>query len=131
MAWINKYTANAVKRFNSMSSGYTWTATDVYEAQELCSYETIALGYSSWCSLFNYQEWLDFEYSIDLSFAGTFGFQSPTARALGIGYVTETLAKINHHLITRATQATGSANGTFFPTCPNIHSTHPQLTPAQ
>jgi len=41
-------------------------------------------------------------------FAGTFGFQSPTARADGIGYVAEVLARINHHLITKSV---GSVNG--------------------
>lgn len=100
--WISIYTVPAQERLNSLSTGFNWTATYVYDAQELCAYETVALGYSEWCDLFSYQEWLDFEQSIDLDFAGTYGFQSPTGRAVGIGYVEEVLARINHHLITTA-----------------------------
>lgn len=107
--WIGNYTQNAVKRLNSMSSGFTWNASTVYSAQQLCPYETVALGYSEWCDLFEWQEWEDFEYSIDLDFAGTYGFQSPTSRAVGVGYVEEVLARLNHHLITNAT---AEVNGT-------------------
>jgi hypothetical protein len=54
-------------------------------AQKLCAYETVALGYSQWCGLFTLEEWQGFEYSLDITFAGGFGFQSPTGRAIGIG----------------------------------------------
>lgn len=91
-----------------MTTGFEWNATTVYDAQELCAYETNALGYSAFCDLFTWQEWLDFEYSIDLSFIGTYGFLSPTSRAVGVGYVEEVLAKINHHLITHATASDNS-----------------------
>lgn len=91
-----------------MTTGFKWDADWVYNAQQLCSYETVALGYSKFCGLFTYQEWLDFEYSIDLDFTGTYGFLSPTARAVGVGYVEEVLARINHHLIKKPT---GSDNG--------------------
>ena len=108
LAYIASYTADASTRFNNMTTGFHWNATWVYYAQQLCSYETVNLGYSRWCALFTYQEWLDFEYSVDLSFIGTYGFLSPTARAVGVGYVEEVLAKMNHHLIS---DVTGSING--------------------
>lgn len=63
----------------------------------------MAFGYSPWCELFTYEEWQGFEYSIDLSFYGNNQFGSPTGRAVGIGYVEEVLARLNHHLITTAT----------------------------
>ena len=110
--FIASYTEAAVKRFNSMTTGFVWNSSWIYNAQQLCSYETIGLGYSSWCDLFTYQEWNDFEYSIDIDFAGTYAFQSPTSRAVGVGYVEEVLARINHHLIT---QPTGSDNGMTVP----------------
>ena len=72
-------------------------------AQTLCPYETVAFGYSSFCDLFTYQEWQGFEYSIDLSFAGNNYFESPTGRAVGIGYVEEVLARLTNHTITSAT----------------------------
>lgn len=90
-----------------MLTHYTRTAY-AYDAMQLCPYETIAFGYSAFCDLFTWQEWEDFEYSIDLDFAGTYGFQSPTGRAVGIGYQQEVLARIQNHLITTAD---GSVNG--------------------
>lgn len=33
---------------------------------ELCSYETVALGYSAFCDLFSQQDYLNYEYYFDL-----------------------------------------------------------------
>jgi hypothetical protein len=41
-----------------------------------------------------------YEYSVDINFAGNNAFQSPTGRAVGIGYIQETLARLQHHLPT-------------------------------
>lgn len=87
--------------------------------QTLCPYETVAFGYSAICDLFTYQEWEGFEYSIDLAFAGNAYFQSPTGKAVGIGYVQEVLARLqNHVLTTGGTQAnlTLDDNEATFPT---------------
>lgn len=54
-------------------------------AQALCAYETVALGFSHWCGIFTYEEWEGFEYSLDIGFAAGTGFQSPIGRAIGIG----------------------------------------------
>ncbi|KAF4304516.1 Histidine phosphatase superfamily clade-2 [Botryosphaeria dothidea] len=99
LEWAALYLANATARIAAQVPGLNWTASDSYYAQSLCAYETVALGFSHFCALFTYAEWLDYEYSIDLSFAGGYGFQSPTGRAVGIGYVQEVLARLNHHLI--------------------------------
>ncbi|KAL9127938.1 MAG: hypothetical protein Q9217_003274 [Psora testacea] len=101
--WQNVYLQNATKRLQSLSGNFQWNISDAYNAQTLCPYETVAFGYSAWCDLFTYEEWLGFEYSIDLSFAGNNYFQSPTGRAVGIGYVQELLARLNSHLLTTAT----------------------------
>ncbi|GIZ44940.1 hypothetical protein CKM354_000812400 [Cercospora kikuchii] len=98
--WSSIYLADAPARLNNYSSGFNWTVADAYNAQSLCAYETVALGYSAFCGLFTYSEWEGYEYSIDLSFAGNNMFQSPTGRAVGIGYVVEILARLQHHLIT-------------------------------
>lgn len=76
---------------------------DAYNAQSLCAYETVALGYSAFCGLFTFEEWEGYEYSVDINFAGNNMFQSPTGRAVGIGYVVEILARLQHHLITEPT----------------------------
>ena len=118
----NTYLVNATQRLQAMSGGdsalYKWNTTTAYAAQTLCPYETVAYGYSAFCDLFTYDEWLGFEYSIDLSFAGNNYFQSPTGRAVGIGYVEEVLARLNQHVLTTATaqdNITLDNNTTTFP----------------
>ncbi|KAL9026294.1 MAG: hypothetical protein Q9196_005020 [Gyalolechia fulgens] len=104
--WQNIYLQNATQRLQAMSPSFKLNVSDVYNMQTLCPYETVAFGYSAFCNLFTYEEWLGFEYSIDLSFAGNNYFQSPTGRAVGIGYVQEILARLqNHVLTTTGTQA--------------------------
>jgi len=98
--WHDHYLADATKRLNNLSPGFDWTTADSYNAQDLCAYETVALGYSQFCSLFTIEEWQGYEYSYKISFAGNSGFQSPTGRAIGIGYVQEILARLRHELIT-------------------------------
>ncbi|MCJ1375051.1 hypothetical protein MMC20_006285 [Loxospora ochrophaea] len=116
--WQKIYLQNATSRLASLAGDYNWTLSDTYNAQTLCPYETVAFGYSAFCDLFTFEEWQGFEYSLDLSFAGGSQFQSPTGRAVGIGYVQEILARLNNHLITTAdTQdnVTLDDNTTTFP----------------
>ncbi len=102
--WVTTYLANATQRLHTQaSSQFDWTIADSYEAQSLCAYETVALGYSPFCGLFDYEEWRGYEYSIDLNFAGDNAFQSPTGRAIGIGYVEEIRNRLEKHLITEPT----------------------------
>lgn len=61
-----------------MTDGFTWTVDDVYAAQAMCPYETVAYGFSRFCDLFTYQEWQAFGYSIDLAFSSGSAFHSPT-----------------------------------------------------
>lgn len=98
--FIAQYLANATARFQAeISSEFDWTVTDTYAVQTLCPYETIAYGYSAFCSLFTYDEWVNFEYTLDLGFAGNNGFQSPTGRAVGVGYVQEVVARLENHTL--------------------------------
>ncbi|KAI7648651.1 phosphoglycerate mutase-like protein, partial [Hortaea werneckii] len=101
MEWYNIYLADATERLRPHAPGFNWTVTDTYNAQSMCAYETVALGYSAFCDLFTFEEWQGYEYSVDLYFAGGYGFQSPTGRAVGIGYVQEILARLQHHVIDR------------------------------
>jgi hypothetical protein len=43
----------------------------------MCPYETVAYGFSRFCSLFTYEEWIGFGYSVDIAFQYNDGFQSP------------------------------------------------------
>ena len=102
--WYEKYLADATERLSSCAGPkFNWTAEDSYNAQSLCAYETVALGYSPFCGLFTYEEWEGYEYSVDINFAGNNMFQSPTGRAVGVGYVYEIMSRLEHHLITKPT----------------------------
>jgi hypothetical protein len=68
-------------------------------AQALCAYETVGLGFSHFCSLFTHSEWEGYEYALDIAFSAGTGFASPVGRAIGVGYVEEVLARMQHHVI--------------------------------
>jgi hypothetical protein len=90
--WYSTYLQNATDQFKPLVHGYNWTVNDTFAAQGLCPYETVGLGYSQFCSLFNYEEWQGYEYALDLQFAGNAMFQCPVGRAVGVGYVQELVA---------------------------------------
>ncbi|EGF97768.1 uncharacterized protein MELLADRAFT_84480 [Melampsora larici-populina 98AG31] len=92
--WVESYLKNATHRFNELIEGYQFTPSDLHTMQQVCSYETIALGTSEFCSLFTDQEWLDYSYSIDLEFWYSNSFGNPTSAALGLGYTQELLARL-------------------------------------
>ena len=56
---------------------------------QLCSYETNALGYSKFCTLFNEEDFLAYEYYYDLIFYYNNGPGSPVSAAQGKGYLQE------------------------------------------
>ncbi|KAK3336161.1 histidine phosphatase superfamily [Cercophora scortea] len=98
-SWIENYLQNATDRLSKRVSGYNWTIEDTYAAQTMCPYETVAYGYSRFCDLFTYEEWVGFGYSIDLAFYGDNAFGSPTGRAIGIGYQQEVVARLKNHTL--------------------------------
>ncbi|KAK7425640.1 hypothetical protein QQZ08_007856 [Neonectria magnoliae] len=97
--WADIYLKDATARFQNMTEGFEWTPKDVYAAQTMCPYETVAYGYSSFCQLFTYEEWQHFGYSIDLAFSAGSAFHSPTGRAVGIGYQQEVIARLKNHTL--------------------------------
>ncbi|KAF4463565.1 phytase [Fusarium albosuccineum] len=97
--WAGKYLKDATARFNNMTEGFEWTPEDVYAAQTMCPYETVAYGFSMFCDLFTYEEWRDFGYSIDLAFSSGAAFHSPTGRAIGLGYQQEVMARLKNHTL--------------------------------
>ncbi|KAG8710111.1 hypothetical protein FRC08_017607 [Ceratobasidium sp. 394] len=99
-AWAATYLANAVARFNKMAPEVQWTVEDVYAAQQMCPYETVSLGYSKFCELFSKDEWDGFDYSLDLGFWYNDAFGSPIAQALGLGWLSELVARLTHTPIT-------------------------------
>ncbi|KAG8701965.1 hypothetical protein FRC09_005030 [Ceratobasidium sp. 395] len=94
--WAAKYLANAVTRFNNLAPEVQWTVQDVYAAQQLCPYETVSLGYSKFCELFSKEEWDGFDYSLDLGFWYNDAYGSPIGQALGLGWLSELVARLTH-----------------------------------
>ena len=90
--WQGIYLKNVTQRLNAMVGGFNWTVGTSFAVQQLCAYETVALGYSDFCDLFTFEEWQGYEYVYDMTFTGNSMFQSPTGRAVGIGYVQELVA---------------------------------------
>ncbi|KNG90870.1 putative acid phosphatase [Aspergillus nomiae NRRL 13137] len=94
--WKNKYLSERTSHLRHLTGGFHWTVKDTYSAQTLCAFETVAIGYSSFCKLFNYKEWEGFAYTHDISSNAYSGFQSPIGRAKGITWVEEFLARVEH-----------------------------------
>lgn len=82
-----------IARLQSQASGITFTPTDAIAMLQLCSYETVALGYSSFCKLFTQDDFVNYEYFYDLTFYYSNGPGSPVSAAQGKGYLQEYLAR--------------------------------------
>ena len=117
------HTNKALTRLSAfLPPGLNLTAIDVRSMQNLCPYETAALGSSSFCSLFTEQEWRDYAYTIDLKYYSDCSFSSPTGRVYGIGYVLGLAARLQSNLISFSINSTYDDNTPQFPcstwTCP-------------
>jgi len=106
--WTSIYLANAVPRLQSQLDNFNLTVQHAYVMQQLCAYESVALGYSEFCKLFTEEEWKGFEYSMDIYFWYDSGWGSPVARALGIGYVQELVARLTNKPIETHNSTTNS-----------------------
>jgi hypothetical protein len=62
-AWKAVYLRDTVPRLQQYLDGIELDIEDVYAMQELCAFETVALGYSKFCELFTEKEWEAFDYS--------------------------------------------------------------------
>jgi len=108
--WAGIYLQAAVERLGPQLHGYDLSIEDVYTLQQLCAYETVALGYSKFCELFTEAEWEGFNYSLDLYFWYDSAFGAPLSRGLGIGYVQELVARLTR---TPIQTHNSSTNGTL------------------
>ena len=62
--WSQIYLKDTVSRLQTYISGVELDTSSVFSMQELCVYETVALGYSTFCDLFTDEEWEGFDYAI-------------------------------------------------------------------
>ena len=124
----NRYAANAfnatIARLQSQASGINFTSTDAIAMLQLCSYETVALGYSAFCNLFSEEDFLNYEYYYDLSFYYNNGPGSPVAAAQGKGFLDEFLARATGEFpsANSALNATFDNTTTYFPLNQSIYA---------
>ncbi|KAH9898095.1 phosphoglycerate mutase-like protein [Cubamyces lactineus] len=108
--WTPIYLKDTVPRLQRHLKGVELDASDVRSMQDLCAYETVALGYSAFCELFTEEEWKGYEYAFDLELWYSFGPGNPASAAQGIGYVQELVARLTQ---TPLTEFSTSLNGTL------------------
>ncbi|EGG09376.1 uncharacterized protein MELLADRAFT_77108 [Melampsora larici-populina 98AG31] len=92
--WSAIYLADTLPRLQADLDGYTLTFKDLVSMQQLCAYETVSFGWSSFCELFTPEEFKGFAYYSDLAFWYAYSFGSPAAAALGKGWVQELLSRL-------------------------------------
>ncbi|KIJ33558.1 hypothetical protein M422DRAFT_35479 [Sphaerobolus stellatus SS14] len=122
--WTSIYLKDARKRIQAQLNGFKLSTEDVYILQQLCAYETVALGHSSFCALFTEEEWEGFEYALDIYFWYDSAFGSPVARVQGVGYINELLARLTRTPIkvhNTSTNATLDNNPITFPLHNNLY----------
>lgn len=62
--WADIYLKKALKRLGPQMQGYDLTIENVFTLQQMCAYETVAIGYSKFCELFTEKEWEGFNYAL-------------------------------------------------------------------
>lgn len=123
--YVNRTFAGTAKRLQKDLEGYTITPGDVHTLMSLCSYETLALGYSAFCPLFTHDEFLDYQYAWDIMFFYGNGPGGQTTAAQGKGWVQEFLARLTHTPIEgydSSTNSTLDGNPETFPLNQSIYA---------
>ena len=124
----SRFAANAFNatraRLQSQASGINFTSQDTIAMLQLCSYETVALGYSAFCELFSEEDFLNYEYYYDISFYYNNGPGSPVSAAQGKGYLDEFLARATGQFPqpNSALNKTFDNTTTFFPLTSSIYA---------
>ncbi|KAK4683843.1 hypothetical protein P7C73_g6377, partial [Tremellales sp. Uapishka_1] len=124
-AFANNAFNSTIARLQAELTGYKLTPTDAIAMLQLCSYETDALGYSAFCTLFTEEDFKNYEYYYDISFYYNNGFGSPVGAAQGKGYLEEFVARFTQTPITSydsTTNSTLDSNPTYFPLNQSIYA---------
>ncbi|KAI7339633.1 phosphoglycerate mutase-like protein [Hortaea werneckii] len=88
--WRSQYLPPIVARLQRENPGISFTEAHVYSMQELCGFETIALGSSPWCGVFTEEELESFEYARDLLHYYKAGPGNPYSGAMGMLWLNAT-----------------------------------------
>lgn len=120
-----KALAPTVARLNKLVDGIEFSVDDVTAMLSLCGFESVALGFSAFCSVFTRREFEVWQWGNDIEFYGDYFMGNPTAAAQGLGYVQELLARLTHEPLTKfnsATNATLDGNNITFPLNQSIYA---------
>ncbi|KAH9001458.1 phosphoglycerate mutase-like protein [Lactarius akahatsu] len=120
--WTSVYLKETRDRLQGHIDGYALTIEDVYTMQQMCAYETVAIGFSKFCGLFTEEEWEGFNYGY------TSAFGAPLARAQGIGYIQELVARLTHTPIQTHNSSTNSTLDDSHITFPLDHNLYVDAT---
>ncbi|KAI0316503.1 phosphoglycerate mutase-like protein [Amylostereum chailletii] len=118
LQWAENFTLPAIARLQPFLEGFNLTVLDIIGMQTACAYESVALGYSSFCDLFTEDEWIAYEYFWALGFWYQVGPGAPATAAQGIGYVQEFISRLTQTPITTfdtSVNATIVSNNATFP----------------
>ncbi|KAF2113734.1 histidine phosphatase superfamily [Lophiotrema nucula] len=127
-AAANAFAKNAfnatLARLNTQVVGLNFTPTDAISMLQLCSYETVALGWSAFCDLFTQEDFIKFEYYYDISFYYNNGPGSPVSAAQGKAYLQEYLARFTGKFPSpfSALNETFDNSSTYFPLNQSIYA---------
>ncbi|KXN87322.1 3-phytase A [Leucoagaricus sp. SymC.cos] len=105
--WVDRYLLDAQERLAKHLPGFNLTIEDCLQMQQLCAFETVALGYSKFCGLFTEEEWKGFAYANALQMWYGWGPGSPTSASIGKGYVQELVSRLTR---TRISDFNSSVN---------------------
>ncbi|GFZ52138.1 hypothetical protein JCM24511_09911 [Saitozyma sp. JCM 24511] len=108
--WDDVFLKDARKRLQKHITGYDLSINDVKDFMDMCAYETVALGYSAFCDLFEQKEWRGYEYRNDIYWWHAASFGYPLAKAQGLGWVQELVSRLTH---TRLTEFNSTTNSSF------------------
>ncbi|WVQ79561.1 hypothetical protein IAT38_001660 [Cryptococcus sp. DSM 104549] len=108
--WDAVYLKEAKERLQALVQGWDLTFTDINDMMEMCAYETVSLGYSSFCDLFTQKEWKGFQYRNDLYWWYSSSFGYAPAKAMGMGWVQELVSRLSK---TRLTEFNSTTNSSF------------------
>lgn len=113
------YLVDAVERLSkNMPKSINLTEENVFGMQILCAHEHNSLGSSDFCKLFTLEEWKGFQFAYAIYFYEGSSFGSVAGRALGIGLLTEILARLEGKYIyasNSSINSTLSSNPSTFP----------------
>ncbi|KAF5020301.1 hypothetical protein F66182_7677 [Fusarium sp. NRRL 66182] len=87
-----KYAKPIVARFNHLAPDFNFTVNDVFGMQQLCGYETVIHGKSSFCNLdlFTPDDWLGWEYSEDVRYHYNAGYGNQISGYVGMPWLNST-----------------------------------------